>query len=485
MAIYTVGNKPICFKTAYTDPYYKEWLGEKRVNGLYNGGYPLYENAGDSLEECSARYLCFTCDFLSNSGNNSTLRSKITWSDPYISVPQLDAGFSVGRRAYFGNTLIANADLNKKNKIKYIIDLDFGKGYFYFNDAYIGVKNYQEPGWGSNFNFNFRDYTRRNYALAPVYPAQDSWPAEVTISNAKLFHCSDYSIAEKYDSPFSHSIFASNIRTTPVVDNGFIDVLTPAARVQGGDWYGDTYSGAGISACGFGRGKVTGKWLENDMMYNYPCMQIILDDFNITGCPHGNIEWNASGLSGGLNANVDEYNNYLLVKMLWQPIRKCFHPDWVNDYPTPWNLSIKLNDVETAKIKCCTSGVESWAASGYSYTFKSLSADCNQDDSYSYVGSWGIEPFKQLIDLRTGGVSSVFGYALPSYWTSSVNLSSVKYNDTDNFKLYVSSIGPSAYVYGDEQNPGLAYAVTMIRMAGFGVSASKLDNISYNDFLSL
>lgn len=482
MAIYTVGNKPINFKTSFSDPYYKEWLGEKRVNGLYNGRYPLSE---DSLEECSDRYLCLTCDFLSNSGNNSSLKSKITWSDPHINIPEMDAGFRAGGyRAYFGNTLIENADLNKKNKIKYIIDLDFGKGYFYFNGVYIGEKRYEEPYYYGEM-FNFRDFTRKNYALAPVYPAQESWPAEVTISNAKLFHCSDFSIAEKYDSPFSHSVFASNIRTTPVVDNGFIDVLTPPARVQGGSWYGDTYSGAGISACGFGKGKVTGKWLENDMMYNYPCMQIILDDFNIDGCPHGNIEWNASGLSGGLNANVDEYNNYLLVKMLWQPIRRCFHPQPVEDYPTPWNLSIKLNDVETAKIKCYTSGIEGWDTSGYSCTFKRLLADCDQDDSYSYIGSWGIEPFKQLIDLRTGGVSSVFGYALPSYWTSSVNLSSLKYNDTDNFKLYVSSIGPRAYVGGDEQNPSVEYAVTMIRMADFGVSASKLDNISYNDFLSL
>lgn len=286
----------------------------------------------------------------------------------------------------------------------------------------------------------------------------------------------------------SHLLFR-HYNSPPPVEESFIDVLTPAPRVQGGSWYGSTYSGAGISAWGEGKGRNTGKWLENETMSNnQQCIQMVCSkDINLLK-PHGNIEWNASGLSGGLNSNIDEYTNYLLLKMNWEPIQRTGALVYIADYYQPWNLKVKLNDVETVKLESRTSGAIAVGTAGYGgrvYSFKNVLTHYDNNLPYWNTNISAVHGLKQLIDLRTGGVSSTFGENLiDGYWTSSVNLHSPKYNDTNNFKLYVSAIGPPA---GENfgSTASTAWFVDSVKLGGFGVSASKLDNISYNDFLSL
>lgn len=268
----------------------------------------------------------------------------------------------------------------------------------------------------------------------------------------------------------------------------FIDVLTPAARVQGGYWYGDTYSGAGISAWGEGRGRDTGKWLENETLSNnQQCIQMVCSKDVTALKPHGNIEWNASGLSGGLNENIDDYSKYLLLKMNWEPVQRAGHWGFITGYFEPWNLNVKLNGVETLNIDCRTTGsqvVDVAGYGGYVYSFQRVMAHRSGWIHHWDTHTSAVHELKQLIDLRTGGISSTFGENLTSgYWTSSVNLHSPKFNNTDNFKLYVSAIAPPAWEnWGGTSTDWL---VDSVKLGGFGVSASRLDNISYNDFLSL
>lgn len=482
MAIYTLGSKTV---------------GVPSIGGVIGGEWPeIRILSKDNIVSyhvtlpTKERYLCFVCDFISNKGIYGV------WWNAYArgEVGGLyDMGFT--KRAPistigFFNTVILNLDLNVTNRIKYVIDRGKNELLFYVNGTYIGKqKNFMRDGY-------LQDTYLDIYPLGLYFISEDE-SEEISISNASIFYCSDFSTAEKYAGTTSSvrcvGALASDSPPVPVTPlpptaSDFIDVLTPPARVQGGTWSWDTYSGTGISARGEGKGQ-TGKWLENGTMSGgYPCVQMVRD-FNTSGYPNGFIEWNASGLSGGLNPDINYYNKYLLVKMLWQPIRNCGQSTYVtgSNYYKGWNLSIKLNDMETAKIAAITDDLQVIGTAQYGgdiYSFNKVYAAPKLNQDVLYLGqtsTTGVHEFKQLLDLRSGGVSSLFDNI---YWTSKQYLYSPKYNNTNNFKLYVSAIGPSAW---EGTNPGdpTDWAVEYVKLGGFGVSASKLDNISYNDFLSL
>lgn len=185
MSIFTIGNKPISYKTTYTDPYYKEWLADT------TSPYPIV----DSLEECNDRYLCFTCDFITNSGSSSDFDSEffciknVGVNTQYIINSLLFRKVS-SREPEFGNFTIQNVDLTVKNNIKYVFDLNGNKYFFFLNGVLIGHNFYD--------GYIREVFTVHNTQPGYIRPVFGKYSTVVTTSNAKVFHCDTFDVAESW-----------------------------------------------------------------------------------------------------------------------------------------------------------------------------------------------------------------------------------------------------------------------------------------------
>lgn len=187
MSIFTIGNKPICCASHFTDPFYKEWLEDRTT------AYPVAQ----TLQECSKRYLCFTCDFITSLGSSSDFDSRLSW----IYVEDGDAkkgGTSLffkksSNEAFpsFNNITIPDVDLTVKNNIKYVFDFDEGELFFFFNGVLIGSK---KPF--SYIREIFSVYHSNSANLKPV-DKNNNADAIIT-SNAKVFHCDTFKQAKKW-----------------------------------------------------------------------------------------------------------------------------------------------------------------------------------------------------------------------------------------------------------------------------------------------
>lgn len=187
MSIFTIGNKPINFKTTYIDNYYQEWLADRTA----------YYGFIDSLQECSNRYLCFTCDFITDLGSSSVLNSRLFWVY-VVDGEKRNEGTSLlfGKSSdelypSFNNITIPDVDLTVKNNIKYVFDLDGGELFFFLNGSFIG--SYSPFSYIREI---FTNYHTHPAYIRPVYGNGNN--THVTTSNAKVFHCDTFDQAKKW-----------------------------------------------------------------------------------------------------------------------------------------------------------------------------------------------------------------------------------------------------------------------------------------------